>query len=540
MATGVSLQESYLRGRGNERSGLGIPAVSRNMHQLTNDPFRSKIPLKFKAERLEEHPKPTGVEVEGLEILTGSPETDRLAYEEVIDSHRAPQHMNHIESKVIARRIRVEEPSRLVIRRKPPEEILRIEMLKHAARVDDLALEMFHGSAVPAIYILFENPSRESTRALGIRTCRGSPAMLTKRSHVTALHVVAARTQVILHTDDSRVIDRLRKIVTIGYEEWGEWRTVWKLLRLRAMAAAEVPSDGNDARRAWILSSMAQSAGQWLGKVEYAVRWEQSTTSAGTGLDGPRFCFDTIMLYLQLSYSREGGYMRQRPTDVQAIAIQEMTTTVLNAERWPCEARTAVICRRSARSTDIELDGSQVCFDFGALYLHLFYSRDSRWLRRNATDILAIATQDSTASYERAMAVSTQARVTAATALDADRRPHEEKIVIRGRRGATSADTEHYGSRFRFDVRAFYLQSFYSREVGYLQRTTIVVQETMTNYDRRLRRSTTNTAAVTTAFYTDRRTREARTAVRWKQGARSADNELDGSKEKWMYKTTYK
>ncbi|KIO09233.1 hypothetical protein M404DRAFT_22408 [Pisolithus tinctorius Marx 270] len=131
-----------------------------------NKEFRSKIPLEFKAERLEEHPKPTGVEVEGLEILTGSPETDRLAYKEVIDSHRAPQHMNHIESKVIARRNWVEEPSRLVIRRKPPEEILRIKMLKHAARVDDLALEMFHGSAVPAIYILFENLSRESTRAL--------------------------------------------------------------------------------------------------------------------------------------------------------------------------------------------------------------------------------------------------------------------------------------------------------------------------------------------------------------------------------------
>ncbi|KIN94281.1 hypothetical protein M404DRAFT_35221 [Pisolithus tinctorius Marx 270] len=145
MATGVSLQESYLRGRGNERSGLGVPAVSRNTHQLTNDPFRSKIPLEFKAERLEEHPKPTGVEVEGLETLTGSPETDRLAYEEVIDSHRAPQHMNHIKSKVIARRIQIKEPLRLVIRRKPPEEVLRIEMLKHAARIDALALEIFHG-----------------------------------------------------------------------------------------------------------------------------------------------------------------------------------------------------------------------------------------------------------------------------------------------------------------------------------------------------------------------------------------------------------
>ncbi|KIO13856.1 hypothetical protein M404DRAFT_18120 [Pisolithus tinctorius Marx 270] len=237
MATGVSLQESYLRGRGNERSGLGVPAVSRNTHQLTNDLFRSKIPLEFEAERLEEHPKPTGVGVEGLETLTGSPETDRLAYKEVVDSYRAPRHMNHIESKVIARRIQIEEPSRLVIRRKPPEEILRIEMLKHAARIDALALEIFRSRTVSAINVLFEDSSSESTRALGVRTCAESPAMLTKWSHVTALRVVAMRIQATLHTDDSTVTGRLCKIAAIvGYEEWGERRTVWKLPRLRATA----------------------------------------------------------------------------------------------------------------------------------------------------------------------------------------------------------------------------------------------------------------------------------------------------------------
>ncbi|KIN93396.1 hypothetical protein M404DRAFT_36136 [Pisolithus tinctorius Marx 270] len=415
MATGVSLQESYLRGRGSERSDLGVPAVSRNTHQLTDDLFRSKIPLEFEAERLEEHPKPTGVEVEGLETPAASLEAKRFVNKEVIDSHRVLQRMNHIESKVIARRIQIEEPSRLVIRRKPPEEVLRIKMLRHTARIDALALEIFQGRTVSAIYVLFKDSSSESTCALGIRTCAESPAMLTKRSHVTALRVVATRTQV-LHTDNYSVTGWLCKIATIeGYEEWGEQRTVWKLPRLRAMATMTRATTAVDNAMTTTTTTLL-GAGKRPYELGYAVRWEQSATSAGTGLDGPRFCFGSIMLYLQLSYSRDSG-----------------------------------------------------------------------WLRRNATDILAIATQDSTASYERAMAVSTQARVTAATALDADRRRHEEKIVIRG------------------------------REVGYLRRTTIAVQETMTNYDRRLRRSTTNTAAATIMFDTDRRLCEARTAARRKR-----------------------
>ncbi|KIO08956.1 hypothetical protein M404DRAFT_22198 [Pisolithus tinctorius Marx 270] len=462
MATGVSLQESYLRGRGSERSDLGVPAVSRNTHQLTDDLFRSKIPLEFKAERLEEHPKPAGVGVEGLEALTGSLEVERLAYKEVIDSHRAPQHMNHIKSKVIARRIQIEEPLRLIIQRKPPDEVLRIEMLRHVARVDDLALEVFHSSTVPAIYILFEDSSSESMRAFGIRTCTESPAMLTKRSHVTALRVVTVRTQV-LHTDDSTVTGRLCKIAAVEeYEEWGEWRTVWKLLQLRAAATAartttaatrattttmttlstdrrprkdrtavrwewgttsadteldgsevrfdfETPylhlcysREGNYLRRTATIAIQTTtttliSAGQRLGKIEYAVRWEQSATSAGTGLDGPRFCFDSIMLYLQLSYSREGGYMRWRPTDVRVIVIQETTTTVLNAERWPCEARTAVICRRSARSADIEHYGSRFYFDFIAFYLQLSYSRKSERNLRRST----VAARESMQDHER-------------------------------------------------------------------------------------------------------------------------------------------
>ncbi|KIO10668.1 hypothetical protein M404DRAFT_20920 [Pisolithus tinctorius Marx 270] len=242
------------------------------MHQLTDNLFRSKIPLEFEAERLEEHPKPTGVEVEGLETLAGSHEVEKLAYKEITDSHSAPQHMNHVESKAIARRIKIEEPSRLVIRRKLPEEVLRIEMLKHVARVDDLTLETFHGSAVPAIYILFESPSRESTRALGIRTCRGSPAMLTKRSHMTAQRVVAARTQVILHTDETSVTGQLCKIAAI--EEYEEW------VQINGWARSDAPLDGNGVRRAQMESPMARRR-----KLVHATETGQCPSDHGTRND---------------------------------------------------------------------------------------------------------------------------------------------------------------------------------------------------------------------------------------------------------------
>ncbi|KIN93675.1 hypothetical protein M404DRAFT_35877 [Pisolithus tinctorius Marx 270] len=568
MATGVSLQESYLRGRGNERSGLRVPAVSRNMHQLTNDPFRSKIPLEFEAERLKEHPKPTGVEVEGLETLTGSPETDRLAYKEATDSHREPQHMNHIESKVIARRIQIKEPSRLVIRRKPLDEVLRI------------------------VYILFENPLRESTRTLGVRTCAESPAMLTKRSHVTALRVVAARTQVTLHTDDSRVIDRLRKITAIEeYEEWGEWRTVWKLPRLRAMATAarttmvatrvtatttttllsadkqpyevggavrwercamsvDTELDGSEVRfdfETLYLHLCYSREGSYLRRTatavprtamtmttpgtdrrpheaRTAVRWEQGATSTSTGLDGPRFRLHSIAIYLQILYSREDGYTQQRTSDIQRIGMQRTTTTRLSADQRTYKIGYAVRWKWGATSAGSGLYSPRFCFDSVMLYLQLFYSRDSGWLRRNATDILAIATQDSMASYERAIVVLTQARVMATVALDADQRPHEEKIVIRWRRGATSADTEHYGLRFHFEFRAFYLQSFYSREVGYLRR--------------RARATTTRVTATTTTFNTDQRPYEAGTAVQWTWSAMEV-TELECSRFRFDSKTFY-
>ncbi|KIO08772.1 hypothetical protein M404DRAFT_22635 [Pisolithus tinctorius Marx 270] len=394
MATGVSLQESYLRGRGSERSDLGVPAVSRNTHQLTDDLFRSKIPLEFEAERLEEHLKPTGVGVEGLETLTGSPETDRLAYKEVVDSHRAPQHMSHVESKVIARRIQIEEPSRLIIRRKPPEEVLQIEMLKHVARVDGLALEMFHGSTVPAIYILFENPSRESTRTLG-QLCR-----------------IAAIEE---------------------YEEWGEWRTVWKLPQLRATVTA------------------ARTTTPY--EVGGAVRWERGTSSADNGLEsskGGRISTtdndhgtgnnDDDDDYTECrSTARQDRMRRSMETrheerrfwarrskgkmDIRDEARRRPSRSQFEGQ-WPVEIDCAIRWKQGAKSASTELDGSEVHFDFETLYLHLCYSREGSCLRRSA-----IAAQESTKDYERKTLGRTAKRIRGTTTIYEERqRTIEEKL----------------------------------------------------------------------------------------------------------------
>ncbi|KIO10662.1 hypothetical protein M404DRAFT_20914 [Pisolithus tinctorius Marx 270] len=219
----VKLQETpELEGQSLKENTVEVPAVSEEVRQIADESLMSKAPLNFKTERPEEHSKPTRVKVEELKTPVASLEAKRFVYEEIVDSHKVLQHVSHVEMKVVARQIEIEEPSRLVIRRKLPEEVLRVEMLKHMARVDDLALEMFHGHTVSAINVLFEDSLSELTRTLGIRTCAESPAMLTKRSHVTALRVVATRTQV-LHTDTSSITGQLRKIAaTKGYEEWGE------------------------------------------------------------------------------------------------------------------------------------------------------------------------------------------------------------------------------------------------------------------------------------------------------------------------------
>ncbi|KIO06500.1 hypothetical protein M404DRAFT_24713 [Pisolithus tinctorius Marx 270] len=110
--------------------------------------------------------------------------------------------------------------------------------------------------------------------------------MLTKWSHVTALRVVAARTQVILHTDDSRVIDRLRKNAAItGYEEWGEWHTVWKLPRLRAMAMAARTTKAATRAIATTMTTLL-STDKRPYEVGGAVQWERCAMSADTELDG--------------------------------------------------------------------------------------------------------------------------------------------------------------------------------------------------------------------------------------------------------------
>ncbi|KIO00845.1 hypothetical protein M404DRAFT_29244 [Pisolithus tinctorius Marx 270] len=434
MATGVSLQESYLRGRGSERSSLGVPAVSRNTHQLTSDPFRSKIPLEFKAERLEEHPKPTRVEVEELETLAGGLEAERLVCEEVIDSHRAPQHISHVETKVVARRIQIEEPLRLSIRRKPPEEVLRVKMLKHAARVDDLALEIFRGHAASAIYIVFEDSSSESTRALGVRTCAESPAMLTKRSHVTALRVVATRTQVVLHTDDASVIGQLRKIAAIeGYEEWGEKGTVWKLPRLRATATVTRATTSTRARAG---TTTALDSERQPCEAGTAILWRQGAMSAGTGLDSSKVHFGFETPYLHRQYSREAGYLQR----TAKIAIQGMKTTVrLGTDQQPRGSGSAIRWEWGARSADMELDSSSVCLEFETFYLHLRYSRDYKSTRRKATDIRGTAVL----------------RTMTMTTLGTDRRLREAKTAVRWGQGAMSAGK----TAIHNDVRATSRQS---------------------------------------------------------------------------------
>lgn len=109
---------------------------------------------------------------------------------------------------------------------------------------------------------------------------------------------------------------------------------------------------------------------------------------------------------------------------------------------------------RGARSADTEPDGSRVCFNFGMPYLHLFYSRDSGWLRRSATDVLAIAIQESRTSYERSPPGSTTRVMTTITAttttmirLSADQRTYKIGSAVRWEWGARSVDNELDGSK---------------------------------------------------------------------------------------------
>ncbi|KIO12033.1 hypothetical protein M404DRAFT_994077, partial [Pisolithus tinctorius Marx 270] len=58
--------------------------------------------------------------------------------------------------------------------------------------------------------------------------------------------------------------------------------------------------------------------------------------------------------------------------------------------------------------------------------------------------------------------------------------PREARTAVKWERGATSAGIGLDGPRFHLHSKTFYLQLFYSRETGYSQRTTIVIQRTTT------------------------------------------------------------
>ncbi|KAI6146868.1 hypothetical protein BKA82DRAFT_30585 [Pisolithus tinctorius] len=356
----------------------------------------SKIPLEFETERLEGHARSTRVEDEALKVLASGHEADKSVHQGNADSYRTLRGTEYIKTKVVARRIKIEEPSRLVIQRKPPEEALRIEMLKHVVRVDDLALEMFHGSAVSAINVLFEDSSSELMRALDVGTCAASPVVLTKRSHVTAPRVVAARTQ-------------------IGH-------TVKRVRRLH-FDLQQRPS-----------------------KIREQARCEGDIEITQNKLHGSAFRFDFGTLYSHWPYFREGSYLRRT-----AIAVQETTTTArLDNDRRMRKDRTAIqgkkngstrrhasdiqaatiegptmvydrrSCGSTARraralqvdsrrqssrirdptSTNAEPNGSRFCSSFKPFYLHRFYTRDNGYMRRGASDSQARARRTPSTVYE--------------------------------------------------------------------------------------------------------------------------------------------
>ncbi|KIN97953.1 hypothetical protein M404DRAFT_31764 [Pisolithus tinctorius Marx 270] len=346
----------------------------------------SKVPLDFKAERLKEHTKPTGVEVEELETLAGSLEVERLVCEEIIDSRRVLQCISHTEMKVIARRIKIEEPSRLITRRKPLEESLQVEMLRHTARIDALALEIFCGCEVSAINVLFEDSSSKLMRALDVGTCAESPAMLTKQSHMTALHVVATHAQVILHTDDASVIGQLCKIAAIeGYEEWGEKGTVWKLPRLQAMATSTRATTAASSAIA-TMTTTGLCADRRPYKIECAVRWERDTASAirDTELDGSpsidessrmdnernssSFYFRFANFYLQLHCIR---------IDDDVEEGMHLYTVQQRISKLQQDARDA----RSIEAMPSGLEGPSLSFLFKPFYLQLPHFRDREFLQ---------------------------------------------------------------------------------------------------------------------------------------------------------------
>lgn len=184
------------------------------------------------------------------------------------------------------------------------------------------------------------------------------------------------------------------------------------------------------------MTTVGLSADKRPYEVGGAVWWERCVTSTGTELDGSK-------------YSRENGYLQRTAT----IAIQRRstmdyermtattvtattTTTRLEADWWPCKAGTAVHWEQGAMSAGTGLNSPGFCFDSGMYYLHLSYSRDGRQLRRSATSIPAIKTQES--MLER----------------------HRRSLRIRH---PTNMEMEPDDSSFYFCFITFYLQVHFSR-----------------------------------------------------------------------------
>ncbi|KIN94296.1 hypothetical protein M404DRAFT_1008474 [Pisolithus tinctorius Marx 270] len=138
-------------------------------------------------------------------------------------------------------------------------------------------------------------------------------------------------------------------------------------------------------------------------------------------------------------------------------------------------------------------------------YLHLCYSRESRYPQRSVIDIQVAAIQRTVATYEEgqrtmnaklrkvilwcyyewgeegivqkpprllatatATTTTTRMRMTI-TRLDAERKPHETRTAVQWKREAINTDPELESSKFCFDFRRFYLHLCYSMEHEALQ-----------------------------------------------------------------------
>ncbi|KAI5987950.1 hypothetical protein F5J12DRAFT_898393 [Pisolithus orientalis] len=280
---------------------------SKEVQQLADKSLVLKVPLEFKTERLEGHAKSTRVEGEALEVLANGLKADKML-----------RNMEYAKTKVIAKKIKIEKPSRLVARRKQPEEFLPVEMLKHTARIDDLVLEIFHNRAVPAIHVLFRNPSRVSTRAPSISGTSAEVAtMLSKQWCAPAQRVKAACAQV-LRTDEIRITGQLRRIAIIErHDEWGGQGSIQKLQPLWvATTATGATTTRLDADRQ-------------LRKAIMAIRWRRSATDADAELDSSRFQFDPI-----LPYTEEGAVNPILPHHTPMPLVEEVTVVneMLNPE----------------------------------------------------------------------------------------------------------------------------------------------------------------------------------------------------------------